>query len=82
MCLSMVTFPYWSIRTESGIMQTPTPIRRPTRCIRQWVTVNDNVMEVVPLRFYDQGGKLVFVAAPTPMAGDFHPSAPAHWDET
>ena len=83
MCLSMVTFPLLSrSETESGIMQTPTPIRfdQPDAS-RQWVTVNDNVMGGRSIGDFTIKEGNWFLAAPTPMAGDFpHRSRPLERD--
>ena len=70
----MVTFPLLSrSETESGIMQTPTPIRfdQPDAS-RQWVTVNDNVMGGRSIGdFTIKEGKLVFRGSTNTNGGGF-----------
>ena len=74
MCLSMVALPLLSrSETESGIMQTPTPIRfdQPDAS-RQWVTVNDNVMGGRSIGdFTIKEGKLVFRGSTNTNGGGF-----------
>ena len=85
MCLSMVTFPLLSrSETESGIMQTPTPIRfdQPDAS-RQWVTVNDNVMGGRSIGdFTIKEGKLVFRGSTNTNGGGFSSIRSRPWNET
>ena len=70
----MAAFPLLSrSETESGIMQTPTPIRfDQSDASRQWVTVNDNVMGGRSIGdFTIKEGKLVFRGSTNTNGGGF-----------